>query len=298
MSSMDESTAAWIADGFVGQRMLAVPRPVVDHALGAPVTRRLLVTDAGFFPRATRHGRSRSRGATEHVVMVCTAGAGWCRTEEGAFDVGVGDAVLLPKGRAHMYGAAESDPWTLWWMHVTGSDSAELIAAARVSPVSPVVHLADPAPATSLISQVIDMLADASTTAGLVGAAGAAWHALTVIAATGRQRSTGEADPVDRALEHLRSTSPRRTDVAALAAIVGLSTSHLNALFRQRTGIGPLEFQQQLRMSRARELLDTTTLTVAAVARAAGFNDPLYFSRQFAKVHGQSPSAYRRRHQN
>lgn len=83
MSSMDESTAAWIADGFVGQRMLAVPRPVVDHALGAPVTRRLLVTDAGFFPRATRHGRSRSRGATEHVVMVCTAGAGWCRTEEG-----------------------------------------------------------------------------------------------------------------------------------------------------------------------------------------------------------------------
>ncbi|UGU33119.1 helix-turn-helix transcriptional regulator [Mycolicibacterium smegmatis] len=157
----------------------------------------------------------------------------------------------------------------------------------------PVVHLADPAPATSLISQVIEMLADASTTAGLIGAAGVAWHVLTVIAATGRQRSTGEADPVDRTLEHLRATSSRRTGVATLAAIVGLGTSHLNALFRQRTGIGPLEFQQQLRMSRARELLDTTTLTIAAVARTAGFNDPLYFSRQFTKVHGLSPAAYR-----
>ncbi|MCP2626805.1 AraC family transcriptional regulator [Mycolicibacterium smegmatis] len=37
----------------------------------------------------------------------------------------------------------------------------------------------------------------------------------------------------------------------------------------------------------------TTTLTIAAVARTAGFNDPLYFSRQFTKVHGLSPAAYR-----
>ncbi|MDV3128054.1 AraC family transcriptional regulator [Mycobacterium sp. 21AC1] len=296
MGSMDESTAAWIADGFAGQRMLGVPRPVVDDALRMPVTRRLLVTDAGFFPRATLHGRSRLRGASEHVIMVCTAGAGWCRTDEGQFDVGAADAVLLPKGRAHTYGAAEQDPWTLWWMHVVGTDSDELIAAASASATSPVVHLADPAPATSLISRVIDMLADGSTSASLVGAAGAAWHAMTVIAATGRQRATGEADPVDRALEHLRSTSPRRTNVAALAAMVGLSASHLNAVFRQRIGTGPLEFQLQLRMSRARELLDTTALTVAAVARATGYTDPLYFSRQFTKVHGQSPKAYRQRH--
>ncbi|MGV9801853.1 helix-turn-helix domain-containing protein [Mycobacterium sp. NPDC003449] len=298
MSNMDESMATWIADGFAGQRMLCVPRPVVDDALRVPITRRLLVTDAGFFPRATRHGRSRPHGASEHVVMVCTAGAGWCRTDQGRFDVAAGDVVVLPKARSHTYGAADSDPWTLWWLHVDGHDSDELVAVAGSSAVGPVVHVADPAPIASLISRAIDMLADGSTSASLVGASGAAWHALTVIATTGRRRSTSETDPMDQVLEHLRLTSPRRTDVASLAAMVGLSTSHLNAVFRQRTGVGPLEFQLQLRMSRARELLDTTTSTVAAVARHTGYSDPLYFSRQFTKVHGQSPTTYRQRHQN
>jgi AraC family transcriptional regulator of arabinose operon len=51
-----------------------------------------------------------------------------------------------------------------------------------------------------------------------------------------------------------------------------------------------------LRMTRARGLLDRTTLTIAEIARAVGYDDPLYFSRHFRDRHGVSPREYRAIH--
>lgn len=299
MLAMDESPVTagppLLRDGFVGQRILVVPRPAVASALGRPVTGRLTVTDVGFFPHAARHGRSRPTGADQHVLLVCSDGTGWCRTPEGRFAVARGDAVLLPAGVQHEYGASVTDPWTVWWVHVAGPDAGELVEAARAAARGPVTHLPDPAPVASLVSQTIDALDGGLTTAALVRATGLIWNALAHVVATGRRRSGPSLSPVERAVEHLRATVPHRTSVAALAAMVGLGVSQLGQLFRHELGMSPLQYQTELRMARARELLDSSSVPVSAVARDAGYADPLYFSRQFARVHGMSPSAYRDR---
>lgn len=282
-------------EGFTGQRMLVVPRPAVRRALAEPVTGRLLVTDVGVFPHASRHGRSRPDGAAQHILLVCTGGAGWCRTPEGGFAVERGDAVVLPARIAHEYGASAADPWTVWWFHVTGADADELVGAARASAGGPRTHLRDAAPVASLVSQTIDALDGGFTTAGFIRAAGLAWNSLAHVVATGRRSQGPGPGPVERAVEHLRATAPHRTSVSALAAMVGLGPSQLGELFRRQLGVSPLKYQTELRMARARELLDSSAETVTAVARAAGYDDPLYFSRQFARIHGLSPSAYRTR---
>ncbi|WP_421733162.1 AraC family transcriptional regulator [Cellulomonas sp.] len=273
--------------------MLVVPRPAVERALGHPVTGKLFVTDAGFFPHASRHGRERPVGAAEHVLLVCTDGSGWCTTGGATAQVERGDAVLLRAGQPHAYGACEADPWTLWWLHVVGTDSGDLVDAAREAAGGPVTHLRDAAPVASLVAQVIDALDEGTTTTAFIRSSGIAWHALAHITATGRRTPGPGLSPVERAAEHLRSTSPRRTSSHELAAMVGLGPSQLNALFRRHLGASPLEYQTQLRMARARELLDGSTLSIASVARTAGYDDPLYFSRQFTAVHGMSPRAYR-----
>ncbi|MDR1238011.1 MAG: hypothetical protein LBK28_07200, partial [Propionibacteriaceae bacterium] len=67
-----------IADGFPGERLRVLPRPLVKEALLRPVTRRLLVTDVGFFPRAAHHGRQRPNGTGEAIIIACASGRGWC----------------------------------------------------------------------------------------------------------------------------------------------------------------------------------------------------------------------------
>ncbi|THV36463.1 AraC family transcriptional regulator [Glycomyces buryatensis] len=294
---MDESTVmdglGMIRDGFTGQRMLVVPREAVANALRHPVTAKLTVTDAGYFPHAARHGRERPRGAREHLLLVCTDGTGWCRIGDTRFAVSRGGTVVLPADRPHAYGATEDDPWTLWWFHFTGVDAADLVRTAHAATGGPVTHLRDPAPVASLVSQVIDALDSGITTSASIQATGAAWHALTQVIATGRRGPGSDMSPLERAAEHLRATSPHRTSVTALASMVGLSPSQLNALFRERLGVTPLQFQVQLRMTRARELLDGTDLSVAAVARETCYGDPMYFSRQFTRIHGMTPTMYR-----
>lgn len=296
---MDEpmivTDADGVREGFAGQRMLVVPRAAVDQALRHPVTGKLLVTDAGYFPHAARHGRSRPRGAGQHLLLVCTDGEGWCRSEGADFTVSRGGVVLLPADRSHAYGASDEDPWTLWWCHFTGADAADLVEAAHAAAGGRVTHLRDPAPVASLLSQVIDALDSGPTMSALIRASGAAWHALAHVVAAGRRNPGPALNPLERAVDHLRATAPHRTSVTALASMVGLSASQLSSLFREHLGVSPLQFQVQLRMARARELLDGTDLPIASVAREVGYDDPMYFSRQFSRTHGMTPTAYRER---
>jgi AraC family transcriptional regulator of arabinose operon len=56
-----------------------------------------------------------------------------------------------------------------------------------------------------------------------------------------------------------------------------------------------MRFVEQQRMRVAQQLLDMSSGHVAAIGRAVGYTDPLYFSARFKRFCGQSPTAYRNR---
>jgi AraC family transcriptional regulator of arabinose operon len=147
-----------------------------------------------------------------------------------------------------------------------------------------------------MIPAVLQSLERDTTTASLLAAAGAAWHLMALLAS---DRSTGHGRyaAIDRAAEYLRTHIDDHVSVAELAAMSRLSGSHFDALFKSRIGYPALQYQTQLRIARARELLDTTDHSIAAVATATatatGYPDSFYFTRQLKKVHGVMPFGYR-----
>jgi two-component system response regulator YesN len=77
------------------------------------------------------------------------------------------------------------------------------------------------------------------------------------------------------------------------AQIVNLSPSHLYHLFKSETGETPSRYLKTLRMQRAKELLETTFLTVKEIVTATGISDGSHFVRDFKKQYTMTPTQYR-----
>jgi transcriptional regulator GlxA family with amidase domain len=71
--------------------------------------------------------------------------------------------------------------------------------------------------------------------------------------------------------------------IAELARAVNLSPAHLTLLFRREVGQSPARVWRELRLDHARELLQTSFLTVKQVMAASGWNDPSHFCREFKR---------------
>ena len=102
------------------------------------------------------------------------------------------------------------------------------------------------------------------------------------------------ADPrVARTQSIIRSQMHLRITLPALAAETGLSVSRLSHLFKGHTGHAPAQYLKQFRMERARELLETSFLSVKEICAQVGMGDVSHFVRDFEKIYGLSPSRYR-----
>jgi transcriptional regulator GlxA family with amidase domain len=91
------------------------------------------------------------------------------------------------------------------------------------------------------------------------------------------------------AMEHLEE----RFNLSQLAAAAQMSVRTLSRRFHEEAGTTPLQWLLAQRVALAQELLETTTMTVDAVADRAGFHDTPTLRRHFVRRVGTTPSAYR-----
>jgi AraC family transcriptional regulator, regulatory protein of adaptative response / methylated-DNA-[protein]-cysteine methyltransferase len=82
--------------------------------------------------------------------------------------------------------------------------------------------------------------------------------------------------------------------VEMLAARLGVGTRHLHRLFMRHLGASPSSVARTARVQRAKRLLDTTDLPMAAIALQAGFASLRRFNAVFAETYKRPPSAMRR----
>lgn len=75
---------------------------------------------------------------------------------------------------------------------------------------------------------------------------------------------------------------------------VALSPPYFSRIFKQEMGSTFIEYLTRVRMDEARRLLRTTTLSLAEISYAVGYQNPNYFSEVFKTLEGITASAYRR----
>lgn len=78
-----------------------------------------------------------------------------------------------------------------------------------------------------------------------------------------------------------------------LAKTLNLSSSRLRHLFKKETGLSQTQYLNNLKMEMARELLETSFLSIKEIVVEINLKNPSCFARIFKKTYGLPPSAYR-----
>jgi AraC-like DNA-binding protein len=97
------------------------------------------------------------------------------------------------------------------------------------------------------------------------------------------------------ALQHIEEHMGDELNVEKLAGKVYMSPAYFRRVFKEVTGLTPIDYINKTRISMAVSLLEKGELTVTQIAEKVGIQDVNYFSRLFRSTMGCSPTAYQKK---
>lgn len=98
---------------------------------------------------------------------------------------------------------------------------------------------------------------------------------------------------VNHAIAYIEANYSNNLTLDRLSKEVGLSKSYLSTMFKKETGKNIVEFINDIRIKKAKQLFHQSDLRVFEIAEKVGYKDPKYFSRQFKRIAGVSPNDYK-----
>ncbi len=106
--------------------------------------------------------------------------------------------------------------------------------------------------------------------------------------------SSGE-NVLDEVLHYIRHNYQENLKLETLAPLFGYNSSYLGRLFTKKLNVNFNSYLDQVRIAKAKELLDDGNLKVYEIAERVGYSNVDYFHRKFKKYEGTSPAEYRKK---
>ena len=251
----------------------------------------LTVYNCGF-QRCTS-GYSWGPGYRDHfLIHYVVSGKGHYTLDGDSYTIGPGDAFFSPPRHAIHYWADNDDPWEYYWVGFNGTEAERLINLTPFSSQAPVMHYEDKNVLKPYLLRIYESVgATPCQEAQMVG--GLYLFLSCLMEASGKESSHSSGiEYVEKATRFVQYNYSRSIDVSDIANHVGVSRSHLYRIFIRHLGLSPNDFLIRFRINEACSLLRKARFSIGEISCSVGFQDQLYFSRQFKKIKGVSPSKY------
>lgn len=208
-----------------------------------------------------------------------------------------GSLIVLPPECWHRYRPSKKTGWTTWWVGLGGDLAKRLISGIGFDKEGELRNLSRFQESRRLFAGTVrDIIEHGSE--NTYSTATSILHLITELMdeSSANNDRTLNAELINRAQSHILEHATEIVDFAALAESLGIPYRTLRYTFAKETGTSLLQYQLNIRLARAKNLLRSSDMPVADIATALGFNSTWYFTHFFQQRVHVSPSAYRKKH--
>lgn len=210
-----------------------------------------------------------------------------------------GQGFLLFPGQVTTYIADSNLPWEYVWIEFDGLRVKEAIDRTELSVNAPVYHSHSKDLRELLLNEMLYIVHhEEETSLHLIGHLYLFLDYLTQSARSTKlvQSSKMSDYYIKEALNYIEQNFQNNITIEDIASVCGINRSYFGKIFRNSIGRSPQEFLMNYRMIKATELLKLTSLSIAEIGSAVGYENQLHFSRAFKSIYGVSPREWRNQH--
>ncbi|UZR96860.1 helix-turn-helix domain-containing protein [Chondrinema litorale] len=296
MRSRNANTQKLMRQGFTGEKMMVVPRELIKKYLANNVVNNLYLTDIGYFPKALNHFRNRPNGSLEYILIYCIEGQGIIKTKNQKFELTPNSFYIISPQEKHTYQSSGSMPWSIYWVHFTGKTVSYLYQKFSDLNNGNPVPISNPQSKTTEFDHILDLFSlgyrdevfeySSMLLHKLIGS----FLYDSLISPNTIQND----DTVKRIVEFMNEHIYDTLTIKDIEKHFGKSSSTLFTIFKNKTGHSIMQFFSLIKIQKACELINLTSMSIKEISYKLDYQDPLYFSRVFKKFMGVPPTKYKR----
>lgn len=232
-----------------------------------------------------------------YILHFILEGKGTYQVGSTTYHLEAEQGFLIPPRVQTYYEADVREPWSYMWIGFDGKNAEEYLRDIGLGSRQLICRCSRIRELREIVMQMMEH--NTCTVSDQYYLQSSLYRIFSVLAAEQAAAlphiQSGENFYVKRAISFIQNNFANPIRVTAIADYVCINRSYLYTLFRKYLGVSPQEYLTNYRITQAAELLVTTELSVATIARSCGYEDALVFSKSFKARMGVPPSVYRER---
>lgn len=234
-----------------------------------------------------------------YVLHYITHGTGTFYYNHENFALEAGDLFLLKPNEMTYYVANSSDPWSYYWIGISGTKLEDLFSLSKINETAILKYSQSKKTKTigNLIKEIVLQTESNLTQLDYIKAYS---YLYSIMYELGKaypnplRENKIKHDYFSQIKNYIDQNYHNNIDIQSIADQLNINRSYLSVLFKKHIGLSPKKYMMDVRMKRASQLLFATKMTINEIAFSVGYNDQVTFSKAFKNYFLLTPSQYRK----
>lgn len=254
------------------------------------------IQETGYLKSENSHSNTR-KNLNSFLFFIVLSGEGVLQYNSNVYSLHQYDCVFIDCHDEYSHGNNTNKPWELLWIHFNGHHARQFYNYFKqVS--SNVFQIKNYDEIISIIKSIISINNQKTSTTELLTSkyiTDILTMCITQQLMVNQISSASIIEKVELVRQYLDTNFNQKISLNDLEETFYISKYHLLRVFKKIYGTTIINYLQEKRITKAKELLRFTDLSINSIAEQCGIHDPNYFNKVFKKSEAMTASDYRKK---